>query len=437
MSIEYDEAKLPPHSMDAERGVLGSIMLMSSCLDEISSMVTPESFYVTAHTLIYKVLLQLHQAGTVIDAITVSEELFRRNQYSEIGGASYIATILEAVPHASHVRYYARIVAERALRRELNYLCHDAVKNVYDETIEIRDVLGKLMSRVEHMLSMSSTDARSVRDVVADLRKLQLNPPTIVSTGLKDLDFVLKGPYDINGGWKSGQLILVGARPGMGKSAIAMKFLESAAKCGVPSSIIPLEMDGEELCERIQHQGPGRLDEIAGLPIYIEDKQFELESLIGSIRLQHKRKGVRFVVIDYLTLIEVEGRMNSTEKIEKVTRRLKRLAKELKIPIVILAQLNRKLEDRPDKRPQLADIRGAGSAEQDADVVLFLYRHEVYFANEKPGQCEIIVAKQRKGQMGVTVNVGFKKESTQFVDSSELPVDVNIDGMFQHPRGYK
>lgn len=360
MSSEYENAVLPPQDLDAERGVLGSVLFLNAALDEITSMLTEKHFYSIAHSVMFAAICRLHQRGVLgIDAITLAEELVSAGQLETAGGVNYLMEVINAVPHASHVRYYAAIVAELSNRRELIYLCREAVRNAYDRTLEISDTMGKVMSNVEMMFGRSSGDAREIKDVIASLRQIQLNPPSIISTGLIDLDNHLKGPFDTTGGFKSGQLILLGARPAMGKSAIAMKFLEAAAAVAA-AMIIPLEMDGEELCERIQHQGKCRLDEFAGLPILVEDKKFDLESVISSIRMNHKRKGVRFVVIDYLTLIEVEGRENTADKIAKVTRRLKRLAKELKIPIVMLAQLNRKLEDRPDKRPQLADLKGSG-----------------------------------------------------------------------------
>jgi replicative DNA helicase len=162
--------------------------------------------------------------------------------------------------------------------------------------------------------------------------------------------------------------------------------------------------------------------------IYIEDAQFELDSLISIIRQAHKRKGVRFVVIDYLGLIEVNGVQKDAEKISRITRRMKLLANELRIPIVLAAQLNRDLEKRDNKRPQLSDIRGSGTIEQDADVVMFLYRHEVYVQGEKEGLAEIIVAKQRNGPTGI-VEVGYLKEQTRFVSRQQIPI--NVDGFFE------
>lgn len=430
MSTEYENTILPPQDQDAERAVLGSVLFMNSALDEITSMLTENHFYSLAHRVIFAAICRLYQRGVLgIDAITLAEELVSAGQLEAAGSSQYLFQVLESVPHAAHVRYYAAIVVELSNRRELIYLCREAVRQSYDRTIEITDTMGKVMSNVERMFGVASGDAREIKDVVASLRMMQLSPPSIVPTGLIDLDNQLRGPFETIGGLRADQLIIVGSRPAMGKSAFAMKLMESAARAGCPSMIIPLEMKGEQLCKRIQYQGKGRLDEIASLPIFIEDRQFDLESVIGSIRMAHRRKKVGLVVIDYLTLIEVEGRDNTTEKVAKITRRLKRLAGELKIPIVLLSQLNRDLEKRENKRPQLSDLKSSGSVEQDADVVMFLYRHEVYFNGEKPGQCEVIVAKQREGPTG-TVQVGFLKEKTQFVSASEIPFDQDMSYEF-------
>jgi replicative DNA helicase len=174
-----------------------------------------------------------------------------------------------------------------------------------------------------------------------------------------------------------------------------------------------------------------RLNQLAAKPIYVEDRKFDLDSIIASIRLSHRRKGVRFVVIDYLGLIEVHHTgHDATTKYSIATRRIKLLAKELRIPIVMLAQLNRKLEHRDNKRPQLSDLSMSGSIEQDADVVLFLYRHEVYFPDDKKGLAEVIIAKQRNGPT-CSVEVGYKSEQTRFVSRSEIPVDVDVDDLFR------
>ena len=431
MSQDYENAQLPPQNLDAERGVIGSILLMNEAIDEIATMLTPGHFYSLAHSKLFDAIMRLHKNGSrAIDSITVATELERTRDLADVGGVPYIVEVLEAVPHASHVRYYASIVQEEALRRELIHLSRETVRRAYDKTEEVTVTMGQMLERIESMFGRTSGDARHFKDVVASLRLKQKSPPVIQSTGFTALDNMLRGFMDATGGFRQKQLIAVGARPAMGKTGFAMSLLEAAASDGLAAMIMPLEMEGEDLAQRIESQGPLRLEELEGKPIYVEDKHFDIESVCSSIRMANRRKGVKFVIIDYLTLIEVDSRENSAEKTAKITRRLKRLAKELNIPIVILAQLNRDLEKRDNKRPQLSDLRSSGSIEQDADVVMFLYRHEVYHPGEKVGECEVIIAKQRNGPTG-TVHIGYLKEQTRFVSRELLPVDTDMTGMFE------
>ena len=425
MSSEYDNAVMPPSNLDAEKGVIGSILLMNEAIDEINSMLTPNSFYGMANQKLFAAIIRLHQKGCrAIDPVTLATELERTGDLGEVGGVAYIVEVLESVPHAAHARYYASIVAEHSMRREVIYLARESVRKAYDRSEEITETMGAMLESIESMFGRSSGDVRPFSEVVTSLRLRQLSPAIVQSTGLQDIDNRLRGFMDPRGGWKPGQLIFVGARPAMGKTAFGMTLLEAAAAEGHAAMMMPLEMDGEELAQRIQSQGPLRLEELSGKPIYIEDRHFDIENVCSSIRMAYRRKQVRFVIIDYLTLIEVEGRENNADKTAKITRRLKRLAKELKIPIVVLAQLNRDLEKRDNKRPQLSDLRQSGSIEQDADVVLFLYRHEVYHPGDNVGECEVIIAKQRNGPTG-TVNIGYLKEQTKFIPVNQLPVDTS------------
>ena len=425
MSVEFENAQMPPQDLDAERGVLGSILLMNEALDEVTALLSPEHFYSNPHRVMYAAILRMHDKGVRgIDPVTLADELIRTRDLEEAGGIQYLMQVLESVPHAAHVRYYAGIVLGHANRRELIYLSREAVRKAYDQTINVAETMGAVIANIEVIFGRTSGDAREFKDVAANLKKRQLSPQTIQSTGFADLDKAL------NGGFKAGQLIIVAARPAMGKTAFGMSLCEAAATLNMAAMIMPLEMDGEELAERIQRQGPERLTELSGKLIYVEDRLFDLDAVCSSIRMSHRRRLVRFVIIDYLSLIEVETRENSAEKLARITRRLKRLAKELKIPIVVLAQLNRDLEKRENKRPQLSDLRGSGAIEQDADIVMFLYRHDVYYLEEKPGQCEVIIAKHRNGPTG-TVEVGYLKEKTKFVPRSELPIDIDITGMFE------
>lgn len=424
--METNDIMLPPHDVDAERSVLGSLLLMPAAIDEISAMLTEDHFYVTSHRLIFRAIMALYERRVpAIDPVILGDELVKQRTLEEAGGAMYLMQILETVPHAAHVRFYATIVVKNAIRRTVIYSAREAIRKAHDRSYEPEDVANETINSIETMIGHTSEEVRSFADVVTSYRLRKENPLPPQSTGIKDVDDRLRGFKDTLGGLKPTQLIVLGARPAMGKSAYVSGLIEAASDAEIPSLLFPLEMDGEDIAERIDRVDDARLEQLAQRQnIFIEDRLFEIDSVVGTIRQAHKRKRVRFVVVDYLGLIEVNGSLKENEKISRITRRLKMLAKELRIPIVLAAQLNRDLEKRENKRPQLSDIRGGGTIEQDGDVVMFLYRHEVYYPDEKPGVAEVIIAKQRNGPVGA-VEVGFIKEKTRFVDRQLIPVDID------------
>lgn len=430
--MDLSEIQLPPHDPDAERCVLGSLMFLPAAIDEISSLISSNDFYVTAHSGIFTAITNLVAKNCpAIDVVTIADELHSMKVFESVGGVPYLMEIMEAVPHASHVRYYAKIVQQHSVRRQLIDIGRRSIMLAHDRSQEIFEVSSRTITRIEEILGQGSEDVRSLAEVVASLRKRQENPIAALSTGLIDLDFKLKFQNDQFGGFYPTQLIVIGARPAMGKTAFGTGLIEASAEVETPSLFIALEMDGEDIAQRMERVSKERLDYLASRPVYMEDRAFDIDSLVSKIRLAYRRKGVRFVVVDYLGLIELHDSYVK-DKNGVITRRLKMLAKELRIPIVLLAQLNRECEKRDDKRPRLSDLRDSGSIEQDADVVMFLYRHEVYYQDEKPGVCEVIIAKSRNGATG-TVEVGYLKEQTRFVSREKLPVDVNIDGLFTQP----
>lgn len=428
--MDTDDILLPPHDIEAEKCLIGSILFMPSALDEIGATVAVDDFYVMTHQRLWKAIENLHRRSCpAIDPVIVAEELTKMNSLEFVGGIPAIIEILNAVPHASHVRYYAAIVKQNAFRRSVIGTARETLKHAYDKSYEISDVASRTISSIENVLGKGQNDARSLSDVVASLRIRQKNPLPPLSTGLRDLDDKLKGFGMATGGLRPTQLIIVGARPAMGKTSFVVGLIEAASESKVPSLILTLEMDGEDIADRIDRTDRERLAAMAKREnIFIEDRKFEIEAIVATIRQEHRRKGVKFVAIDYLGLIEMDGVQKDSDKISRLTRRMKLLAKELQMPIVLAAQLNRDLEKRDNKRPQLSDVRGSGTIEQDADVVLFLYRHEVYVPEEKQGLAEVIVAKQRNGPTGI-VEVGYLKEQTRFVPKQQIPVDV--DGFFE------
>lgn len=430
MDLESD-ILLPPNDPDAERGVLGSLMLLPACIDEIGALLTEDSFYMIPHRHLYKAIRELFEENCpAIDVVTIADRLVQHGTFQEVGGARYLAEILEAVPHATHVRYYAKIVQQHEIRRQIIVSSRQAIKLAYDRSTDVGDVAQRTIEEIERSVGRGTDEVRSFAEVVTSYKVRQKNPLPPQSTGLKDVDEKLRSFNEPTGGFRPTQLIIVGARPAMGKTAYGTGLIEAAADANIPTLLVPLEMDGEDIASRIERVSTERLNELAQKPIYVEDRKFDLDAITATIRLAYRRKGVRFVVIDYLGLIEVHNGMNDvTAKYTLTTRKMKLLAKELRIPIVLLAQLNRKLEHRDNKRPQLSDLSMSGSIEQDADIVMFLYRHEVYFPDEKPGMAEIIIAKQRNGPT-CSIEVGYMKEQTRFVPRSQMPIDVDVDGLF-------
>lgn len=421
---------LPPHDTEAEKSLVGSLILMPAAIDEITSMVCASDFYGYPNRRIFEAITSLYaQNVQAIDIVTIGDELQKRRALEEIGGAAYLFEIMESVPHASHVRYYAAIVKENSQRRSLIHAARDVLKKAYDKSNDVHEIIADTSSEMDMLSGRSIGESRPLSVVVEAYREALKNPLPPQSTGLKDLDDKLKPFQAPTGGFRPTQLIVLAARPGMGKTSFAMDLINAASDSRVPSLMVQLEMVGEDLAERIDRADKKRLEELSKRGnIYIEDRKMEIEEIISAIRNDHKRRGVRFVVVDYLGLIEVDAVRNENEKLDKIARRLKLLAKSLRIPIVLAGQLNRKVEDRDNKRPQLADIRGSGAIEQHADTVMFLYRHEVYFQGEKEGHAEIIVAKQRNGPTGI-VEVGYLKEQTRFVPKHMIPVDVG--GFFE------
>jgi len=271
---------------------------------------------------------------------------------------------------------------------------------------------------LDDLVAERTTEHRPAADVIMEMREQESHPQPPHSTGLLDLDKML------DGGIRRSQLSVLAARPSIGKTSLGMQLTEAVANAGDSSLFISLEMSGVELALRISKQGHGRADAIAALPIFIEDRLTYLDDILNSIRLAKRRHGMKFVVVDYLQLMKTNDRLQKHEKIELCGTELKHLAKELRIAVVVLAQINRESEKRDDKRPRISDLKGCGAIEEAADVIMMLHRPEFYDENDSPGTAEIIVGKNRNGSRG-TVHVGFIKEKTMFVPFQSRPVDVS------------
>ena len=429
----------PPHSAEAEESVLGAVLLSADAANIALEKLHPEDFYIPAHQSIFEAITSLFDGNQPIDAVTVSEALRRIDALDRSGGPAYLAQLLDTVPTASNIEHYASIVEEHALRRRLQRVGGD----VTQLATRMDDDIASVLDRAEQ--SVFAVSERRVGDGLAPIDPLlgpaieraeELNrrgsEVTGLPTGFRDLDRKLAGLHPSN-------LLIVAARPGMGKSTLALNIAQNAAVNDMPVAIFTLEMSREEVVSRMlcasgridsQRLRSGQLGEadftklsnaasiLYKKPIYVDDSPgLTVTEIRAKCRRMKRRPGLSLVVVDYLQLMQGSGQENRQQEIAAISRSLKNLARELDVPIMALSQLNRSMEQREDKRPRLSDLRESGSLEQDADVVMFIYRHEYYHpeAQETRGIAEIAIAKHRQGATG-RIDMTFLPEFTLFSD---------------------
>lgn len=429
-----------PHDLQTERAVLGSILVSNELLAVVMVRLSPTAFYRRAHQLTYKAMLALNASGEPIDVLTVAGELAKGGHEDEAGGYAYLSSLTDGVPRSANIESYANRVTELASLRALIRTSTDMMASAYDQAGESQDILDKAASDVLALAQGRNAGALVPMSDIEPLlmpiieRHAQNDPKSVgVSTGFQQLDRMLWG-------LKPGQLVIVAARPAMGKTSWVMNVAQHVGmfmKRHV--AVFSLEMTKEELGLRLLAQSAevsgarlirGTMSEveyervghamqpIAESKIYVDDSAdatpFEIRA---KARAMKGSVGLDLVIVDYLQLMHVSERTeNRTQEIAQISRHLKMMAKELHVPVVALSQLSRGLEARKDKRPMLSDLRESGALEQDADVVLFIYRDEVYQATEKNrGAAEIIIGKNRGGPQG-TIDLQWFPEQTRFAD---------------------
>lgn len=430
--------RLPPQNLEAEQGVLGSVLLDNEMLHEVVPLLKMEDFYRDSHQTLYRTIRELYDLGQAVDSITLAEELTRRGEYERVGGDETLAQILASVPHAANGRYYAQIVKQKAVTRELIQAANEILREGYTNS-HTSDELLEMAERLVFSIAedQSSGETVELKDVVTRamdriaLRADDRHPVTGVASGFFELD-------DITAGLQQQQLIILAARPSMGKTAFALNICEHVAverNTGV--LFVSLEMGQLELAERLlcsrskvdghklrTGQGLGTremtqlgraYDELRTAPLFIDDTPARnMLQITANARRLRMRQDIGLIVVDYIQLVDSEhGNDSRQEQIAKISRRLKTLARELHVPVIALSQLNRAVENREDRRPRMADLRESGAIEQDADMVLLLHRPEYYDPNDSPGIAELIVAKNRNGATG-TVKLTFLKQLTRF-----------------------
>jgi replicative DNA helicase len=436
--------RLPPHNVEAEQSVLGSLLIDRDAIIQVASFLRPEDFYAAANSLIYRAILDLYNKREPTDFVTLSDELQRRGQYDQAGGLSYLSSLLNAVPTAVHVEYYARIVERAATLRRLIDAGTEIVDVGFREGIDTQDALDAAERAVFAVSQRrQSKDFVSMGDVLdrffdqIDYLQQHRGEVVGVATGFSDLD-------QLTGGLQRSDLIIVAARPSMGKTSLALGMAYGAAVGhGKTVGIFSLEMSAEQLVQRVLSMETGvdthrlRLGQIddnewdrisrafgrlSEAPIYIDDAStsniMDVRSKARRLQAEH---GLDLIIVDYLQLMTARRTENRVQEISEISRGLKGLARELNVPVVALSQLSRAVESRSDHKPMLSDLRESGSIEQDADIVVFIYREDKYEEDsEKKGIAEIIVSKHRNGPVG-SINLRFFDRTARFADLELYP----------------
>ena len=444
----------PPHSDEAERAVLGGIFLNADTLPDAQEYVTADDFYKKSHRLLFQAMTDLQDNGTAIDTVTVTDYLDNHNQLDDIGGAGYITDLVASTPIASNVVYYAKIVQQKSTLRKLISTAQSIASRSYTEQ---DDVEGLVEDAERQIMDVSENrnhaGFKQIKDVLnqamAQIDQLYQNDQTITGlpTGFRDLDKITTGLHE-------DEMIILAARPAVGKTAFALNIAQNVGtKTDKSVAIFSLEMGAEQLVNRMlcsegsidaNHLRTGQLNEeewqnliiamgsLSKAKIYMDDtpgiRMAEIRAKCR--RLAREQGDLGLIIIDYLQLIEGSGQENRQQEVSAVSRQLKKLAKELHVPVIALSQLSRGVEQRQDKRPVLSDIRESGSIEQDADIVAFLYRDDYYRdaegdddedqdsgdeGDDNVGEVEVIIEKNRSGPRG-TVKLLFVKSYNKFTN---------------------
>ena len=434
-----DVGKIPPHDIEAEQAILGSMLTDQDAVSDAIEVLKPEDFYREDNKYIYQAISSLYSRGEPIDIITVKDELTSMQKFEAVGGIEYIATLPDKVPLVSNADKYIKIVEEKSILRQLIKSADEIQALGYEQTEEIDNIMDQAEKKIfDIMQGKNQRGYTVIKDVLvetfAELEKLynQKEPITGVPTGFTDLDYKTAGLHNSD-------LILVAARPAMGKSAFALNIATHAAiKAKVPVAIFNLEMSKSQLVKRMlcseamvdsSKIRTGKIDEedwmklatalgpLSEAPIYIDDTPgISVAEIRAKCRKLKIEKKIGLVVIDYLQLIQGSGKkdLNREREISEISRSLKILAKELDIPVIALSQLSRAAEARQDHRPMLSDLRESGAIEQDADIVMFLYRDDYYNPDsDKKNIAEVIMAKHRSGSTG-TVELFWMGNFTKF-----------------------
>ena len=440
--------RIPPQSPEAEMGVLGSMVIDRDICGEILQMVRPENFYRFDHQLIYEALLSLYDANKPVDLVMLRDELRSRGQLEQVGGVDYLVRVCESVPSAANAIYYAQIVRNKGMLRSLISVVHEIGASAYDDQGDVAEILNdaeqKIFEVTEQRITGKETSMHDIMTSVFTALEERGKGITGLPTGFLELD-------DLTSGLQRGEMIVVAARPSMGKTALGLNIAEHiGADNQIPTAVFSLEMAAQQLAERMLcgrahvdsnglRKGMLNEDEYALLvatsgelseaKIYVDDSAhltpLELRAKARRLKMRHD---IQCLVIDYLQLMYVPGAESRVQEVGIISRHLKGIARELDIPVIVMSQLNRGPEGREGHRPRMSDLRESGNIEQDADVVMLLHRED-YYHNEadydKTNRAEVIIAKQRNGPTG-QVELMWHPHWTRFEQLSQAPEPFRI-----------
>ncbi len=430
---------IPPQNVEAEISLLGAILLDKDALIKVADIITADDFYKDVHGIIYAAMLNLFEHREPIDVVTLTNKLEAMKKLDVVGGGSYIATLASSVPSASNIVHYAKIVASKSILRRLIHASTEISDIAFHEEKEIPEILDRAEQAIFAVSQKHTKESFiAIKDILTDsfdrLDELHNNKDQIrgVPTGFRDLDNLLAG-------LQNSDLVILAARPSMGKSSLAINIAQNVAiHEGIPVAIFSLEMSKEQLVDRLlcseanvdswklrnanlSDADFGRIGEamakLSEAPLYFDDSAGinVLEMRTKARRLQSEH-GLGLVIIDYLQLMQGNTSNSRVEEVSEISRSLKGLARELNVPVIALSQLSRAVESRPDRRPQLSDLRESGSIEQDADVVMFIYRDDYYDKDsERKNIADVLIRKHRNGPVG-QVELYFKPEQMLFTN---------------------
>ena len=442
MESIQEYSRIIPRAIEFERAIIGSLLLEKEAFATARGIISADMFYTKEHEIIYRAIESLIDNNKPVDLITVSDHLRKSGELETVGGILFLTNFTQSVVSSAHLEYHCRIVAQKYVSKQAIEYMSEAVSACFNETADIDDVLSDIGAKIEKLQesAIGKSDAKLLKDVMRKSvkemyerkEKHEKGLQSGVNTGLADLN-------RITGGWQKSNLVIIAGRPSMGKTAIALHFAKAAAKHGTPVVIFELEMSDTKLSDRLLlsesdvdpnnykvgkvTQDDSRSIEMAvgrlyDYKIHIDSNPVVTMDYVRSrCRLLKKQKKCEMVVIDYLQLIEDSGNKNSVreQEVARMSRKAKLLAKELDIPVLLLAQLSRKVEDRATKKPMLSDLRESGAIEQDADLVIFVYRDEYYNSSAIKGRGNLIVAKYRDGYTG-EIDFAYNESMTKIFD---------------------